>query len=237
MACSTPFPAVAALCEPCPCDRCDGAEKLRGELCESCGEAQWGCRNMLCPCELSGWVPREVRMDAEGNRVWVPRLCPCGARIGLALDICTECWFAERRKEDRGASALQALWRGHKARKQLKERNAEEVRAATPLWRTYDEEYKMNAICQTIEAELKKDDPSWDATKTPYYIWMQENSRFLDTCETYLRRRGWVRPRKTRFRHPTLFLNMVKGVLRSNNVSAAEEGLFMAQMDALLHNH
>ena len=147
--------------------------------------------------------------------------------------------FTLRDRMARADTALrvQALWRGYKARKSLAERNAEELRAVTPLWRTYDEQYKMYAICQTIEAELKKDDAAWDATKTPYYVWMLEHSRFIDDCETYMRRRGWVRPRKTRFRHPALFLKMVKSVLRSNNVSAAEERLFMTQMVRLLKTH
>lgn len=145
--------------------------------------------------------------------------------------------LSERMARADTALRLQALWRGYQARKSIAERNAEEVRAVTPLWRTFDEEYKMNAICQTIEAELKKGDAAWDATKTPYYVWMSEHSRFIDDCETYLRRRGWVRPKKTRFRHPSVFYNMVKGVLRSNGVSAAEERLLMTQMEGIVKNH
>lgn len=211
---STPI----AYCEPCYCDRCDGTSKFLGELCTLCEAPRWGCRSMPCDCML-------------------PLHCACGEIMGISQDVCSTCWFAEFRKRRDAATIIQALYRGHISRKKTAERNADEVRAVTPLWRTYDEEYKMNAICQTIEAQLKKDDATWDATSTPYYRWMSEHSRGIDEMETYLRRRGWVRPKKTRFRHPSLFFKMVKGVLRSNNVSAAEERLFMVQMEALVQKH
>ncbi len=40
--------APPAYCEPCYCDKCNGAEKLRGESCLRCGEKFYGCRELPC---------------------------------------------------------------------------------------------------------------------------------------------------------------------------------------------
>lgn len=192
------------------------------------------------PLTLADLPAMSARMDEQGRCIWAApmRFCSCGGELLAAShDVCSDCWLADYRRRYRGAIGLQSLWRGYKTRKDVAERNAEEVAAVTDLWRTYDEQYKAYAICQTIEAELKKDDPTWDATKTPYYVWMLEHSRFIDECETYMRRRGWVRPKKTRFRYPSVFLKMVKSVLVSCDMPAAKQRLFLEQMQALLRNH
>ena len=118
------------------------------------------------------------------------------------------------------ALTIQSLWRGYKTRKELKERNAEEVSAVTPLWRTYDDKYRMYVFCQSLMAELKKDDATWDATKTPYYIWMMEKGPFLEECETYMLRRGWVRPKKEHL-DTVASKGLIQGVLESSGVPQA----------------
>jgi hypothetical protein len=95
------------------------------------------------------------------------------------------------------ATRIQSLWRGYKTRKTIEERNAEEIEAMLPIWRFYDEDYNRSVLCQTLMVELKRDDPTWDATQTPHYQWMLIiGGPFLEECETYMLRRGWVRPQK-----------------------------------------
>jgi len=95
----------------------------------------------------------------------------------------------------RAVRKAQALWRGYTTRKNLAKRNEKEVRAMEPLWHYLDDTYRMCVFCQTLNCKLKKSDPEFDATKTPYYIWMLEHSRQIEEMETYLQRRGWVRPK------------------------------------------
>ena len=95
------------------------------------------------------------------------------------------------------ATRIQSMWRGYKTRKQIQERNAEEIAATLPIWKMYDEDYNRSVLCQTLMCELKKDDPTWDATQSRHYIWMlNTGGPFLEECETYMLRRGWVRPQK-----------------------------------------
>jgi hypothetical protein len=112
------------------------------------------------------------------------------------------------------ANRIQALWRGYKSRKQLKEQHAKEVRDVTPLWRTFDEQYELYVFCQNMLAELKKDDPTWDATKEHYYIWMMEYGPVIEEWETWMRRRGWVRPVRRNI-NVRLTLRFMDGVLQS----------------------
>jgi hypothetical protein len=88
------------------------------------------------------------------------------------------------------ASALsKAIWQNAKARK-----DAAEVAAAEPLWASLDEAYRLCVLCQNLAVILHQGDGSWDATETPWYIWMLTQGRYLDSLETYLFERGWVRP-------------------------------------------
>jgi hypothetical protein len=200
--CPTTITTLAALYEPCLCDRCDGAAKLLGKPCAFCHEARWGCRSLPCP-----WCPVETLSSDR---------CLCGNQLTApSHETCSHCWLADYRARYRGATALQSLWRGYSARKTIQEKNAEEVLRYTPIWRSYDDQYRMYVFCQTLMAELKKDDPSWDATQEPYYIWMMENGPILEEWETFLFRRGWVRPKKQSHLNTQVFKRLIQGVLES----------------------
>lgn len=116
------------------------------------------------------------------------------------------------------APSIQSLWRGH--------RGGEELRATLPLWRYYDEQYRTNAFCQSLSCRLKKEDPAWDATQTPYYRWMLENGPFLDELEKHLQRHGWVRPKK---QNPIkLSKRLLTDVFDSCALSQAEQKVSLA---------
>jgi hypothetical protein len=91
---------------------------------------------------------------------------------------------------------IQALWRGYQARKSIQEKKADEISPfLLPMWRHYDEKYQMYVVCQNLLVELKKDDPTWDATQSPYYLWMLEvGGPRIEDAEKFLFARGWVRP-------------------------------------------
>jgi hypothetical protein len=209
-----------AFCEPCYCDRCDGTPKFLGEPCSLCGEARYGCVSISCP-----WCPVEILSTDR---------CACGEpRLDLAQERCVDCWLLDFRQRYRGAVLFQSLWRGYKTRKDIQRKNAEDIEAAMPLWRFYDEQYKMYALCQTLFVDLKKDDPDWDATKTPYYVWMMERGPILEECETWLLRRGWVRPKKGRL-NPSLLKPLLQGVLSSCGVTGQEARAVFALVDAFV---
>jgi hypothetical protein len=114
---------------------------------------------------------------------------------------------------------IQSLWRGYKTRKSIQERNAEEVAAFLPIWRLYDEDYNRSVLCQTLMCELKKDDPTWDATQTRYYQWMlKTGGPFIEECETYMLLRGWVRPQKQNL-HIGFTLRALYAVMKDCGVS------------------
>ena len=121
-----------------------------------------------------------------------------------------------------------------KTRKTLAERNAEEVRAMEPLWRYFDDTYRMYTFCQTLNCELKKDDAEFDATKTPYYIWMLEHSRQIEELETYMRRRGWVRPKKKGLLNVNTFKRCIRGVLCSCGIPLKDQKVAMALYDTFV---
>lgn len=211
--CPTSLTALAALCEPCYCELCDGSPKLLGAPCTLCGEKRWGCRSLPCWCD-------------------VPYLCACGGRLlAPSHEQCQDCWLADHRRQFHGATALQRLWRGYKERQTIQKRHAEEVRACTPIWRSYDDQYRMYALCQTLMAELKKDDASWDPTQEPYYIWMMEHGPMLEEWETFLRRRGWVRPKKTHI-NGTVLKRLLQGVFDSCGLTGREVRCVLALVDA-----
>jgi len=93
------------------------------------------------------------------------------------------------------AERIQALWRGHKTRQDLAKKNAEEIAVVEARWRRYDERYRIYVVCQNLMVEMMKDDTLWDATSTPYYIWMLEmGGPWIDEAEDFMRLRGWIRP-------------------------------------------
>jgi hypothetical protein len=209
---------LAAFCEPCYCDKCEGADKLLGEPCAFCTESRWGCRNLPCWCI----IPQSSR-------------CACGEELMAGSEeTCWNCWLTDFYKRYDAAVLIQALVRGHKARKDLKERKAEEIRAYTPIWRFYDDQYRMYTYCQTLMVNLKKDDPEWDATKTPFYTWMMENGPSLEECETFLRLRGWVRPKRTSFPKTDVFRHMIQIVLDSCGVTGDAAGTALAVFDTFV---
>ncbi len=132
------------------------------------------------------------------------------------------------------ATQIQAIWRGYVARKDLAKRNAEEVRKYTPAWRSLDDQYRMYVFCQTLMAELKKDDPTWDATAEPYYIWMMEHGPILEEWETFLRRRGWVRPKNKGVLNTHVFKRLIYGVLESSGVPQSHWKTTMALYDTFV---
>jgi hypothetical protein len=129
-------------------------------------------------------------------------LCPIAARLPLTLRV--------TRHEK--AARIQSLWRGYKARKSIQERNETELNAVIPLWKTFDGQYDLYVFCQTLMVELKKDDLSWDATKTHYYTWMMEFGRILAEWETWMCARGWVRPQSRNVK-TSMLVRFSEGVL------------------------
>jgi hypothetical protein len=158
------------------------------------------------------FIPRiSARMNERGESVW--------ADLSFGLDHL----FHEGlhplspqhpRNRARAAKQIQALWRGYKTRKSLQEHHAQQVREVLPLWRSLDEQYELYVFSQTLMCELKGDDPSWDATKTHYYIWMLEYGPQIVEWESWMRLRGWQRPKKRNF-NVGKALRFMEGVLYS----------------------
>lgn len=227
--CPTSFHALAAMYEPCYCDLCNGAEKLLGEPCALCAEPRWGCRSLQCFCEVvpprtpspTSSVPCVLCGESLKTHCNSP-CADCGEPLwGCRTEKCICVTVSEYRRACRpyfAAQTIQSVWRGYKTRKTLQHKNAEEVLRYTPIWRSYDDQYRMYVFCQTLMAELKKDDPTWDATQEPYYIWMMEHGPVLEEWETFLRRRGWVRPKKQGHLNTSVFKRLIQGVLQSSGV-------------------
>lgn len=195
-----------AFMEPCPCDLCCGAEKLRGVPCGQCQEPLWGCAALGC-WKMSCWHAKPKRKTCwcvlcQGTIITDGLICRhCGnAWSGCPSEPCvceTLRTIRARHRPHILATRIQSLWRGYKTRKDIQERNAEEVKAVLPIWRIYDEDYNRSVLCQNFLVELKKNDPTWDATQSRHYKWMLNvGGPFLEESETYMRRRGWVRPKK-----------------------------------------
>jgi hypothetical protein len=132
------------------------------------------------------------------------------------------------------ATQIQALWRGYTTRQEVAKRNAAEVKKYTPAWRSLDDQYRMYVFCQTLMGELKKDDPTWDATAEPYYIWMMEHGPILEEWETFLRRRGWVRPKNKGVLNTHVFKRLINGVLESSGVPQSHWKTTMALYDTFV---
>ena len=189
--CVALFAAPTAFAEPCSCNECCGAAKLRGVPCESCHEELWGCPSEPCVCKMLERIRARHRPAIMATRI-------------------------------------QSVWRGYTTRKQVQERNAEEIAATLPIWKMYDEDYNRSVLCQTFLCELKKDDPTWDATQTRHYIWMlKTGGPFLEECETYMLRRGWVRPQKRNI-HVRFTLRALYNVMEECGVSDEDPRVLMA---------
>jgi hypothetical protein len=131
------------------------------------------------------------------------------------------------------AERIQSLWRGYSTRKSIQERNAEEIASAEPIWRIYDEDYNRSVLCQNLLCELKKDDPTWDATQTRHYQWMlKTGGPLLEEYETYMLRRGWVRPQKKNI-HVGFTLRALYNTLKECGVSDTEPRALFAIVKAL----
>lgn len=111
-------------------------------------------------------------------------LCPVESQFPLA----------QRMHRTDTAERIQALWRGYKVRKTLEEQKAAEIAAVLPLWKSLDEVYRIFVKCQSYANILNYNNPTWDATESPWYIWMLTQGRHIESIETYLFERGWVRP-------------------------------------------
>lgn len=96
----------------------------------------------------------------------------------------------------RQASTLlfQALWRGYQVRKSLQAVALCSSLQAVALWSSLDEAYRLCVLCQDLAVILHYADKSWDATETPWYVWMLTQGRYLEALEVFLEKRGWVRP-------------------------------------------
>jgi hypothetical protein len=200
--------AQSAIQEECQCSNCNGAEKLYGVPCGQCGTKLWGCAALGC------WVSGCANSSVEVKR----RVCWCSCCEGSIITDGVTCYscgnpsstcpsdpcicatlerIRARHRPAIMATRIQSVWRGYKTRKTIQERNAEEIAATLPIWRFYDEDYNRSVLCQSLMCELKKDDPTWDPTQTRHYQWMlKTGGPFLEECETYMLRRGWVRPQK-----------------------------------------
>jgi hypothetical protein len=231
------FAAPMAFAEPCYCNLCCETPKLRGVPCGSCHELLWGCAATGCWNENCPRIPvkREVCWCSSclGTEVTHGLICvSCGWQTsGCPRDPCICKTLEEIRSRHRPhilATRIQSVWRGYKTRKEIQERNAEEIAATLPIWRIYDEDYNRSVLCQTFLCELKKDDPTWDATQTRHYKWMlNTGGPFLEECETYMLRRGWVRPQKPNI-HVRFTLRALYNVMEECGVNDKDPRALMA---------
>lgn len=120
------------------------------------------------------------------------------------------------------ATRIQSFWRGYKTRK-----NIEDIKRALPVWKLLDADYYCHRLCQTFMVELKKDDPTWDATQTAHYQWMLSGGRTLERYETFMLERGWVRPQKPNI-HVGFILNSLYSVMKDCGVSDKDPNALFA---------
>ncbi len=132
------------------------------------------------------------------------------------------------------ATLIQSLWRGYKTRNELKEKHKEEIAAVESRWREYDEQYRISVICQNLMVHLKKSDRLWDATQTPFYVWMLEDGGpWIAAAEEFMQLRGWVRPKNYPLKMTTV-KKFIQDALQQCDASAAEERIVMALMDSFV---
>jgi hypothetical protein len=194
-------PDVYAFAEPCYCDRCDGAKKLRGVPCEVCGELMWGCASLGCPNEETCGIVKRIRA---------------------------------RHRPAFMATRIQSLWRGYKSRKDIADKNAEEIAVVEDHWRHYDEKYRTYVLCQNLVVALKKNDPSYDVTQTPYYIWMLETGGpWIEEAEEFMRLRGWVRPKSTKVNLGVLRI-MCEDIFKHCGLTDEEQRIGLGLMDSFI---
>jgi hypothetical protein len=172
--------AFTAMAEPCYCDECNGADKLINADCPGCDEKMFGCAALPCwNCGASSHF--------------------CGGQWDTATGLCaceTLWMIRQRHRPHYMAERIQSLWRGYKIRKELMMKRAEEIAPLETKWRRFDERYRIYVVCQNLMVELKKDDPLWDATATPFYLWMLEvGGPWIADAEHFMYLRGWVRPK------------------------------------------
>lgn len=234
-------PRAPAFAEPCLCDLCDGAPKLRGVPCGQCGEPLWGCSALGCWKE-SCWRMEPVKKVCwcylcDGTLITDGLICHgCGnARSSCPNKPCV-CEELERirarHRPSYAATRIQSLWRGFKSRKDLAKKNAEEIAVVEERWRLYDQGYRLYVLCQNLMVAVKRDDPLWDATATPFYIWMLEDGGpWIEEAEDFMRLRGWVRPKNSR---PPMSLvkSFFTDALAQCGLTAEEQRIAMALMDA-----
>lgn len=92
------------------------------------------------------------------------------------------------------AELVQALWRGYRVRKDLKEKDKQLVADWGPLAEEMDQEYRLLALAQTLAIHLRSDDPNWDPEATYYFQMMLTLGRRIEELEIWLSKKGWVRP-------------------------------------------
>jgi hypothetical protein len=232
-------PSAPAFAEPCLCDLCQGAPKLRGVPCGQCGEPLWGCSAVGCSNE-GCWRMAPAKkvcwcLFCKGSLVTDGLIChDCGnARSSCpnSLCICVELErIRARHRPSYAATRIQSLWRGHKSRKDLIKKNAEELAVVEERWRLYDQEYRLCVLSQNLMVALKRDDDLWDATATSFYIWMLENGPWIEEAEDFMRLRGWVRPKNSRL-PLSLILSFFTDALKQCGLTAEEMRIARALMD------
>ncbi len=237
---TAPPPPLQAFAEPCPCDLCDGASKLRGVPCGQCGEPLWGCSALGCWKE-SCWRMKPVKKVCwcrfcAGTIITDGIICHgCGnARSSCPSDPCI-CETLERiRRQHRPsfmATRIQSVWRGHKTRKDLAKKHAEELAVVEERWRLYDKRYRLYVLCQNLMVAVKRDDPLWHADETPFYLWMLEvGGPWIEEAEDFMRARGWVRPRKSPI-SMALMKGFFRDALQQCGIGAEEMRIATALMD------
>ena len=147
-------------------------------------------------------------------------LCPVESQVPLA----------ERVQRQASALLLQTLWRGYSVRKTLAEKTfGPELAAAEPLWASLDEAYRLCIVCQNYAVVLNHSNDEWDATESPWYIWMLTQGRYLDNLEIYMMKRGWRRPEVQPLEDKKAFRAM-KEVLRYYKPAPAPTLCLMSQL-------
>lgn len=111
-------------------------------------------------------------------------LCPIESQVPLSV----------RMLRTDTALRIQSLWRGYKVRKTLAEAKYAQQAAAWRTRESLDEVYCMCVHSQNLAVELHRMDPTWDATQTPWYIWMLTQGRYLESVEAFLVKCGWALP-------------------------------------------
>lgn len=101
----------------------------------------------------------------------------------------------ERMLRRYAAEVFQALWRGYKTRKDLMEMDRQIVAEWAPYVEKLEQEHRLYGLCHVLAMHLRANDPAWDPqTSLDYAYGVKTLGERLQSLETWLSKKGWVRP-------------------------------------------